>query len=80
MDADKVKQTILEHLPQGTQVSVEGEGCNFTLTVASSAFQDLSRMKSQQLIYQLFHSEIQSGQIHALSIKTRPLHPDNRGN
>ncbi len=51
-------------------VDICGEGCSFALTIISDAFEGLSQVKRQQLVYKAFSSDIASGRLHAISMTT----------
>lgn len=68
MQATQVKQLIESKLP-GTEVVVEGEGCNFQLLVISDELASLSPVKRQQQIYALLNEQIADGSIHAVTMK-----------
>ena len=53
----------------GTQVEVEGEGCNFQLNVISDELAALSPVKRQQQIYAHLNPWIADGSIHAVTMK-----------
>lgn len=68
MHAAEVKALIEARLA-GTQVEVEGEGCNFQLLVISDSLAALSPVKRQQQIYALLNEQIADGSIHAVTMK-----------
>lgn len=68
MQAVEVKSFLEEKLP-GTQVEVEGEGCNFQLNVISDELVALSPVKRQQNIYAHLNPWIADGSIHAVTMK-----------
>ncbi|MDC0980227.1 BolA/IbaG family iron-sulfur metabolism protein, partial [Bdellovibrionales bacterium] len=47
-----------------------GAGNHFEVRVATSEFKDMSRIQQHQTIMGLFKKELDSGEIHALGIKT----------
>lgn len=51
------------------QVSVEGGGGKFLVTVIGDIFAGLNAVKRQQLVYQHLNSHIQSGAVHAVSMQ-----------
>lgn len=69
MQATEVKALLEEHMPDA-QVLVEGEGCDFSLTVISDQFQGALPVKRQQLVYQHLGELIASGSIHAVTMTT----------
>lgn len=68
MQAIEVKNLLEGKLP-GTQVEVEGEGCNFQLNLISDELAGLSPVKRQQQIYAHLNDWIASGAIHAVTMK-----------
>ena len=68
MQAVEVKNFLEEKLP-GTQVEVEGEGCNFQLNLISDELAGLGPVKRQQQIYAHLNEWIASGAIHAVTMK-----------
>lgn len=67
MQASEVKTLIEQQLP-GTQVEVEGEGCNFQLVLISDELAALSPLKRQKQIYALLSEPIADGRIHAVTM------------
>ena len=70
-------ETIKEKLEQALdleQCIVKGESGNFQVIAVGEIFNDLSRVKRQQVIYGPLTTEIASNAIHALTIKA--LTPD----
>ncbi|KAF1061334.1 MAG: Acid stress protein IbaG [Pseudomonas citronellolis] len=68
MQAVEVKNLLEAKLP-GTQVEVEGEGCNFQLNLISDELAGLSPVKRQQQIYAHLNDWIANGSIHAVTMK-----------
>jgi acid stress-induced BolA-like protein IbaG/YrbA len=69
LNAIEVKSLLESSIPNAS-VEAEGEGCNFSVTVVSSAFEGLSTVKRQQLVYSHLQEAIASGAIHAVTMKT----------
>ena len=69
MTPQEIKK-ILEAGLNSHEVEVNGEGNMFDLTVVSNDFEGKSAVKKQQMIYALVNEQINSGEIHALTIKT----------
>ncbi len=69
MHASEVK-TLLEEKIENAQVSVEGEGCDFRLTVVSSIFAGCMPVKRQQIVYKHLDEMIRAGAIHAVTMHT----------
>ncbi len=79
MQASEVKALLEKNIP-GSEVFVEGEGCNFQLTVVSDQFQGNLPIKRQQMIYAHLNQFIASGVIHAVTMTTlTPSERDSRG-
>lgn len=68
MELEEVKQKILSVIPDA-QVSVEGEGCNFSVTVVSDSFAGKMPVVRQKLVMGPFKELITSGDVHALGVK-----------
>jgi monothiol glutaredoxin len=60
-----VKQDIAD-----SQVFIEGAGCDFTVTVISEKFADLTAVKKQQLVMATLSEALASGKLHAVSVQT----------
>jgi BolA protein len=58
------------HLHAGHSGAPEGGESHFRVAVVSSAFDGVSRVQRQRMVYQLLASELQ-GPVHALSVTTR---------
>lgn len=63
-------QAKLEKGIEGSEVVMEGDGCNCSAVIVSSAFDGLSLLQRQRLVLGLVKEEIKSGELHALSVKT----------
>ena len=53
---------------------VEGDGHHFQALIVSAEFAGLNRVKRQQRVYQTVSVKLNSGELHALALKT--LTPD----
>ena len=53
----------------GATVEVSGEGNRFELRVVAEAFEGLGRVKRQQAVYGAIRQHIQSGAVHAVTIR-----------
>ena len=62
-------QNIIESALGASVVVVHGDGIHFDVTVVAQAFEGLSAVKRQQMVYALFAEAIQSGDIHALNLR-----------
>lgn len=69
MQPSEVKALLESRLDDCT-FYIQGEGCNFQVIAVGSAFESLTPVKRQQLVYSALQEEIASGALHAISIKT----------
>lgn len=63
-------KTLLESRIEDCEFFIQGEGCNFQVIAVGEAFDGLSPVKRQQLIYGALSEKIASGALHAVSIRT----------
>lgn len=64
-------QNIIETELANTQAIVNSaDNVHFDAVIISPAFANKSKVQQQQLIYQILNTQITSGEIHALSLKT----------
>lgn len=70
MSVEKI-QALLESSIADSQAFVEVNGNHIMLTVVSDAFEGLTPVKKQQLVYAAINNLIASGEVHAVdSMKT----------
>jgi stress-induced morphogen len=72
MTLDQIKQRI-ENLGPETWVNIQdltGTKDHWQATIVSPAFEGKLMIEQHRMIYQLFQKEIDSGELHALSLKT----------
>ena len=75
MDSERIKQIIATGLAcEG--LHVEGDGEHFEAILVCSAFAGKSRVARQQLVNAILKPYFDSGELHALSMKT--LTPEER--
>ena len=70
METEKVKALIEAGLP-GAKVEVTGDGRHFEAVVISDAFEGKSLIQQHRMVKDTVKEQIQSDELHALSIKTR---------
>ena len=75
MDATTVEAMVRDAIA-GAEVSVEGSGANYDITVVSDVFDGMRPVKKQQTVYAALGEAIASGSIHAVNIRT--LTPEER--
>lgn len=76
MQSDQIKLLLERQIPQ-SQVEANFEGSHLKLTVISPAFEGLSRLKKQQLVYSVLAEKIADGTLHAVQMVT--LTPEQAG-
>jgi len=69
VENEAVKNLLQERIAT-EHVEVEGDGRHFNVLVVSGEFAGLSPVKKQQVVYAALNSEIASGDIHAVNMKT----------
>jgi acid stress-induced BolA-like protein IbaG/YrbA len=67
---------VIKAVMPDAEVTVDGEGCNFSVTVVSAGFEGQSPVQRQRSVMAPFKEKILSGELHALSIKA--LTPDEK--
>ena len=68
MEASEVKKCIEAGIP-GADVSVTADGTKYTAIVVSPEFEGKTMIAEQKMVYATVNEHIQSGAIHALTIK-----------
>ncbi len=68
METDKVKQ-IIEQGIDDCEATVTADGSKYTAIVVSDVFEGKTMVAEQKMVYALLNEHIQSGAIHALTIK-----------
>ena len=69
METNAVEQLIRDGMP-GARVTVTGDGSHFDAVVVSGDFSGKSLLQRQRLVMATVKPQIESGDLHALSIKT----------
>lgn len=64
-------QAKLEDAIDDAIITMEGDGCNCSTTVISPTFEGMSLLARQKMVLAAVRSDIDSGELHALSIKAR---------
>jgi acid stress-induced BolA-like protein IbaG/YrbA len=67
MNPDKIQQLIQQGMP-AAKVEVSGGEGKFIAQVVSEEFVELSQIKRHKLVYACVNNEINSGELHALTI------------
>ncbi len=69
MQVEDIQKAVQASIP-GAEVEARLEGNHAHLTVVSSAFEGISPVKKQQLVYAALQDAISSGAIHAVHMTT----------
>jgi acid stress-induced BolA-like protein IbaG/YrbA len=64
-------QVKLETSIENSTVTMEGDGCNCSTLVVSPIFTGMPLLARQKMILAAVRADIDSGELHALSIKAR---------
>lgn len=67
---ETVEQIIRAKLPDA-QVTVSGDGYKYEADIISTAFEGMMTLKRHQLVYAALNEAITSGQLHALTLRTK---------
>ncbi len=70
MSPETIKEMIEAAIPD-SQVETSGEDCSSTIIVISPSFAGLSPIKCHRMVNDVFKAQFASGELHALSIKTK---------
>ena len=68
MEASEVKKCIEDGIP-GAEAMVTAEGSKYNVVVVSPEFEGKTMIAEQKMVYATVNEHIQSGAIHALTIK-----------
>ncbi len=64
-------QAKLEAGIEGSTVAMDGDGCNCSTLVISPIFEGMSLLARQKMVLAAVRADIDSGELHALTIKAR---------
>jgi acid stress-induced BolA-like protein IbaG/YrbA len=68
VETSEIKSIIEAGIPDSEAI-VTADGSKYTATVISDEFDGMTMIKEQKMVYALLNEHIQSGAIHALTIK-----------
>ena len=73
MNHEQMVDRLLQAYPDVSVqvVDLTGTADHWEVYVTSSAFQGLSRIEQHQAVMAVFQDELKTGEVHALSIKTK---------
>ena len=69
MSPEDLQALLSEKLDQ-CEVSVDGDGYKYEITVIGDVFEGLNAVKRQQFVYAALNDKITDGSVHAVTIKT----------
>ena len=64
-------KTFLQSKFPDAEISFDGEDCNSKLLIISKQFEKLPTLQRHQLVLNMLKDKFQSGELHALSLKTK---------
>ena len=73
MTPQEIKNRLTENFPQSEieVIDLTGTQDHYEVIVVSQLFQGLSRVQQHQKVMSCFGPELKTGEVHALSIKTK---------
>ena len=72
MSPDDIKKLIASELPN-CDIDVEGGNGKFQISIVGDVFEGLNPVGRQQTIYKLLNSQIESGAIHAVTMRLQTI-------
>jgi stress-induced morphogen len=78
MDAEQIRQTIAERMPDASVRVTSPDGVHFSAEIEAPEFEGLSRIAQHRRVHEILGPAL-GNEIHALSLVTRaPVDPDRR--
>tara|TARA_B100000282_G_scaffold231052_1_gene173493 strand:+ start:12 stop:242 length:231 start_codon:yes stop_codon:yes gene_type:complete len=68
MDNNQIQELIRSHLDDISDISINGQDCNFSIKIISKDFKNMSTIDRHKIIMKLFTDLLQSGELHAISL------------
>ena len=68
MDNNQIQKIIGSYLDDVSDISINGQDCNFSVKVVSNDFINMSTLDRHKKIMKLFANLLQSGDLHAISL------------
>lgn len=68
MEISEVSNLIRNGLPD-CELTIDGEGCNFSVVIVDPGFEGLSALKRQQKVLEAVRAPLATGELHAISMK-----------
>jgi stress-induced morphogen len=75
MNSAQMTERLKQAYPDGAieVVDLTGTENHWEVTIATNQFKGMSRIQQHQAIMEVFGPELKTGEVHALSIRTRSL-------
>lgn len=73
MTANEMLERLKNSYPGSVVEVISDDNVHFNVVVESMTFSGLSRIEQHQHVMKVFDSELKSGEVHALSLKTKSL-------
>lgn len=73
MTANEMLERLKKSYPNSVLNVISDDNVHFDVVVESKAFSGLSRIEQHQHVMKVFDVELKTGEVHALSLKTKSL-------
>ena len=73
MTANEMLERLKKSYPESLVEVESDDNVHFNVIVESRSFSGLSRIEQHQQVMKVFDIELKSGEVHALSLKTKSL-------
>ncbi len=73
MTANEMLERLKKSYPDSVVNVISDDNVHFDVVVESKAFTGLSRIEQHQHVMKVFDAELKTGEVHALSLKTKSL-------
>ncbi|MBL7554765.1 MAG: BolA/IbaG family iron-sulfur metabolism protein [Bdellovibrionaceae bacterium] len=73
MTANEMLERLKKSYPESIVNVISDDNVHFDVVVESKAFSGLSRIEQHQHVMKVFDAELKTGEVHALSLKTKSL-------
>ena len=68
MDNNQIQEIIGSYLDDVSDISINGQNCNFSVRIISKDFISMSPLERHKNIMKLFANLLKSGELHAISL------------
>jgi stress-induced morphogen len=73
MTANEMLERLKNSYPGSVVNVISDDNVHFDVVVESKAFNGLSRIEQHQHVMKVFDAELKTGEVHALSLKTKSI-------